>query len=159
MKTFQKILSEAVSQKLKNELKGMGPLRAKEVGITTDDFVNIVYDGDIVQYVAKNTPFLLNLTIYGRSLNEKKYIFKYHGDSSSVLNGTVLEYFPSNPPIKPQSEGWVHHNKWTFLKDYMTKWQFMDFMNEYYDLNMQELRLEPLPSLESNLQTIYGTGD
>lgn len=139
MKSFQKILSEAVSQKLKNELKGMGPLRAKEIGITTNDFVSLVYDGDIAQYVAKHTPFLLNLTVDGRDEGEKKYVLKYQDNRDSVLNGVVMEYFPSNPPMKPKSEGWVHHTKWTFLKDYMTKWQFMDFINGYYDLNMQEL--------------------
>ena len=77
VKSFQKILSEAVSQKLKNELKGMGPLRAKEIGITTNDFVSLVYDGDIAQYVAKHTPFLLNLTVDGRDEGEKKYVLKY----------------------------------------------------------------------------------
>lgn len=139
MKTFQKILSEAVSQKLKNELKGMGPLRAKEVGINTDDFVNIVYDGDIVEYVAKNTPFLLNLTVHGREEGEKKYVLKYQDNRDSILNGVVIEYFPKAPPRQPESNAYIHIDKWTFLKDYMTKWQLIDFLNQYYDLNIGEL--------------------
>ena len=141
MKTFQNILSEAVSQKLKNEIKSMGPLQAKEMGITTDDYVDIVYDGNLVEYVSEYLNPLLNLTISGREENGKKYIIKaqYRGDSDSPLSGYILTYYPKNPPRISQSEGYIFGKKWEIIQKYLTKFQFMDFMNGYYDLNMQGL--------------------
>ena len=117
----------------------MGPFRAKQIGLSTQDFVDIVYDGDIVQYVAKYTPFLLNLTVHGREEGEKKYVLKYQDNRDSILNGAVIEYSPSNPPTQPKSEAYIYLDKWTFLKDYMNKWQLIDFLNHYYDLNIEEL--------------------
>ena len=139
MKSFQKILSEAVSQKLKNELKSLGPLESKELGITTDDYVNIVYDGNLVEYISEYLNPLLHLTITGREENGKKYIIKaqYRGDSDSPLSGYILTYYPKNPPKIVQSEGYVDPKKWEIIQKYLTKFQFMDFMNEYYELNMQ----------------------
>lgn len=117
----------------------MGPLKAKQIGLSTQDFVDLVYDGDIVQYVAKHTPFLLNLTVHGREEGEKKYTLKYEDNRDSILNGVVIEYFPKSPPRQPKSDAYIHLDKWTFIKDYMTKWQVIDFLNQYYDLNIEEL--------------------
>lgn len=131
------------SSNLKKELISMGPVKANEnLGISSEDFFTIVYDGDIIEYVSDYIPELLYLR--NHSVNSYDYngegplrglVFKYVRKHKTPRGNIVLPY-----ALIPQS-------KLEYLikeKKLLTEDMIVEFINEYY--NKDITRIIPIPT-------------
>lgn len=143
MKTIRKIISESLQTKLKERLIKMGPIAAKEVGIDTEDFINIVYDGEMLKYIMDFLFELVDLTFYGELEKNKKIIVMYEGtEKNSPLKGVVMEYYPKNDGHSGKSVAYIHKNKWDYISKYLTESQFINFAKDFWDLHIEKLNTE-----------------
>lgn len=135
---IRKVIREMASTNLKGALIAMGPKKAKKsLGINLEDFVSIVYDDDIVDYVSDFIPELTNLTLH----SEKSY--DYNGEGP--LAGLVFTYIKRQKTragniVEPYAN--IPKNKLEYLikeAELLTEQMFLIFLNEYYDLNMTKI--------------------
>jgi len=116
----------------------MGPKNARmSLGMDLEDFVRIVYDDDIVDYVSDFIPELTNLTLHS------KKSYDYNGEGP--LRGLVFTYIKRQKTragniVEPYAN--IPKNKLEYLiqdKQLLTEQMFLIFLNEYYDLNMTKI--------------------
>ena len=141
---IRKVIQETKMSKLKQRLKDMGSKKSKEYsGIGIEDFVNIVHDGDIVDYVLVNINELSNLTKYANGL------FMYNG--KGPFRGTVFRYVPRQKTKRlniENSYALVPSSKLSYLSSegILTEELLIEFLNEFYDLDITKI----VPERETN---------
>lgn len=141
---IRKVIQEAKLSKFKQRLKDMGPKKAKEsFSLELEDFVDIVHDGDIVDYVLNNINELTELKEYGNRL------FMYDGDGP--FRGTVFRYVPRQKTERlyiENSYALVPQSKLDYLSSegLITKELLIEFLNEFYDLYITRI----VPERETN---------
>lgn len=133
---IKRIINEAVTKKLRDTLKSVGPKEARNLtGMSIEDYVDIVYDLDAIGYVESVVPELLNLQ-KGRS----GYSYNYNGDGP--LRGTVFLYasrYRTNRGRIVEPFAIIPRMKLNYLTEYMTKDILIDFINEFYDLDVTRI--------------------
>lgn len=140
---IRRIIQETKISKFKQRLKDMGPKKAKEsLGIELEDFVDIVHDGDIVDYVLININELTDLKKYGN-------LYMYNG--KGPFRGTVFRYVPRQKTERvyiENSYALVPSSKLSYLssKGILTEELLIEFLNEFYDLDITEI----VPERETN---------
>jgi hypothetical protein len=125
---IKKILRETSNKKLKTEFLNMGVEGAKELGVSPTDYINIVFDGDVVSYVSHFLNDLLHLNIYSSGK-----LYMHNGDGP--FRGTVFEYQkykPSNEDVRRIVV--IPKPKYDYLMKFMDKETLTEFLNEYYNL-------------------------
>ena len=142
---IKNLLREMASTKLQNELTSMGPKEAQEsLGISLEDYVTIVYDNDIIDYVSDNIPELTDLTKYSNNTYDyngkgplQGLVFKYVGKYKNRRGNIVLPYaiIP-----RPKLRYLIEEEK------LLTKEMIIEFINEFYDLDVTEI----VPMRETN---------
>ena len=141
---IRRIIQETKISKFKQILKDMGPKKAKEsLGIELEDFVDILHDGDIVDYVLSNINELTDLKEYGNRL------FMYNG--KGPFRGTVFRYVPRQKTERlyiENSYALVPSSKLSYLSSegILTEELLIEFLNEFYDLDITEI----VPERETN---------
>ena len=132
------------STKLKKELISMGPEKANEnLGISSKDFVSIVYDGDIVEYVSDYIPELLNLTKHSGNS------YDYNGDGP-LLRGLVFKYVRKHKTTRGNvvlPYALIPQSKLEYLVEIsklLTEEMIVEFINEYYYKDIT--RIIPIPT-------------
>ena len=131
------------SSNLKKELISMGPAKANEnLGISLEDFVTIVYDGDIIDYVSDYVPELLYLRNHSVSSYDyngegplRGLVFKYVRKHKTTRGNLVLPY-----ALIPQSK-----LKYLIeIKKLLTEEMIVEFINEFYHKDIT--RIIPIPT-------------
>lgn len=130
---IKKILKETTKKKTSEYLKSKGPLESSNMGLDLEDFVNLAYDGDIVQYVSEYLNELLHLT-------PKK---EYETNAVVLFPIKDTEIFKEDTPIySPSKEDnllLLSSRSMQSIKEYMTTGMFVKFMNEFYNLDITKL--------------------
>ena len=122
------------STNLKNELISMGPKEAqRNLGISLKDYITIVYDNDIIDYVSNHIPELTDLTKYSNNTYDydgkgeiQGLVFRYVGKHKNKYGNIVLPYL-----IVPQY-------KLSYLmasEKLLTPKMFIEFINKFYNLD------------------------
>ena len=120
----------------------MGPARANDFGISLDDFITIVYDNDIVEYVADYVPELLDLK------NHSVTSYDYNGEGP--LRGLVFKYMRKHKTTRGNivlPYALVPQSKLEYLvkiTKLLTEDMIVEFINEYYNKNIT--RIIPIPT-------------
>lgn len=140
---IKNILREMSNTKLQKELKAMGPKGAQEsLGMTLDDYVKIVYDNNIINYVANNIPELTDL--------KKHSINSYDYNGRGPLQGLVFTYVGKHKNRKGNIVSpliMVPQSKLTYLmatEKLLTPEMLLDFINDFYYLDAT--RIAKIPS-------------
>jgi hypothetical protein len=110
--------------------------------MSLEDYVNIVYNGNIIEYVANNIPELTDLrkhSIYSYDYNGRGplqgLVFRYRG-KHTYRNGNIVLPYASIP-----------ESKITYLialEKLLTPKMLIEFINEFYDLDVT--RIAKIPS-------------
>ena len=130
---IKKILRETSNNKLKTEFLNMGVQDAKQLGVSPTDYINIVFDGDVVSYVSHFLNDLLHLNIYSSG---KLYMH----DGDGPFQGTVFEYQkykPFNEDIRRIVV--IPKKKYDYIMKFMNEETLTEFLNEYYDLYFDKI--------------------
>jgi hypothetical protein len=125
------LITESQHKKLKYEFLDMGIEGAKRLGVT--DYVNIVFDGDVISYVSHFLNDLLHLNIYSSG---KLYMH----DGDGPFQGTVFEYQkykPFNEDIRRIVV--IPKTKYDYIMKFMNEETLTEFLNEYYDLYFDKI--------------------
>jgi hypothetical protein len=136
---IKKILRETSNNKLKTEFLNMGVEGAKQLGVSPTDYINIVFDGDVISHVSHFLNPLLHLDKSGRW-------YMYNGDGP--LQGGVFEYVVSPGVFKkigndyiynPSNKDiirtvWIYQKKYDYIMKFMDEGSLTRFLNEYYNL-------------------------
>lgn len=136
--TIRRILKEAAKNNLKDILKKVGLLKARDLGIDSDLFLQILFDGKLIDYVKSVVPEMTQLTSYNLSRVSKT--FEYEGSSPTFKKllkkgqTTVFTVGP-NENIGMNAEIYLH------LEKYMTPKMIIDFIKEYYEIGEGNFRL------------------
>lgn len=140
---IRKILKEMASTNLRKELISMGPEKAKEnLGISLEDFVRLVYDYDIVEYVSDFIPELLYLK------NHSVTSYDYNGEGP--LRGLVFKYMRKHKNLRGKivlPYALIPQSKLNYLieeKELLTEEMIVEFINEYYHKDIT--RIIPIPT-------------
>jgi len=139
---IKNILREMASTNLKNELISMGPKEAqRNLGISLQDYLTIVYDNDIIDYVSNHIPQLTDLTKYRDNTYDyngngpiQGLVFKYMGKRKNSEGKIVLPY-----AIVPQY-------KLSYLmasEKLLTPKMFIEFINKFYNLDATRIAKMP----------------
>ena len=134
--TIRKVLKEISNQKLKKEFLDMGVEGAKKMGVSPTEYIDIVFDGDIVSYVSHFLNDLLHLDIYSSG---KLYMFNGEGP----FQGTVFEYKvykPINKGVRKVVS--IPKKKYDHIMKFMDKEALSDFINEYYKIDFNRIVVE-----------------
>lgn len=141
---IRKILKEMASSNLRKELISMGPTNAKEsLGIPLEDFVSIVYDGDIIEYVSDYIPELLYLTKHSGNS------YDYNGDGP-LLRGLVFKYVRKHKTTRGNvvlPYALIPQSKLEYLIEIaklLTEEMIVEFINEFYHKDIT--RIIPIPT-------------
>ncbi len=141
--TIRRILREMASTNLRKELISRGPKKAQEsFGMSLEDYVNIVYNGNIIEYVANNIPELTDL--------KKHSIYSYDYNGRGPLQGLVFRYrgkhtYRNGNIVLPYAS--IPESKITYLialEKLLTPELLIKFINEFYDLDVT--RIAKIPS-------------
>jgi hypothetical protein len=130
---IKKILKETSSKKLKSEFLNMGVEGAKRLGVSPTDYLNIVFDGDVVSYVSHFLNPLLHLNIYSSG---KLYMH----DGDGPFQGTVFEYDvrkPFNQNVRRVLL--IPKKKYDYIMKFMNEETLTEFLNEYYELYFDKI--------------------
>ena len=135
---IRKVIQETKTSKFIQRLKDMGPKKAKDsLGLDLDDFVRIAYDDDIIQYVSE---FMYPLTRLEPSGNNA---YDYNGEGP--LSGLVFKYIGRHKTglgnIVPPT-AYIPEKKLNYLinmNGILTEKLFLEFLNEYYELNVTRI--------------------
>jgi hypothetical protein len=127
------LITESQHKKLKYEFLDMGIEGAKRLGVTPTDYLNIVFNGDVVSYVSYSLNDLLHLNIYSSG---KLYMH----DGDGPFRGTVFEY----QKYKPFNEDirrivLIPKTKYDYIMKFMNEETLTEFLNEYYDLYFDKI--------------------
>ena len=138
---IRNILREMASTNLKTALIAMGPKKANEsLKISLEDYVTIVYDNDIIDYVSDHIPELTDLTKYSNNT------YDYNG--KGPLQGLVFKYVGKYKTkmgniISPHAV--IPRSKLLHL-ELLTQEMLIEFINEFYELNVTRI----VPMKETN---------
>ena len=139
---IKNILREMASTNLRKELISMGPKEAQEsLGMTLDDYVKIVYDNNIINYVANNIPELTDL--------KKHSINSYDYNGRGPLQGLVFTYVGKHKNRKGNIISplvMVPQTKLTYLialEKLLTPKMLIDFINDFYYLDATRIAKIP----------------
>lgn len=141
--TIRRIIREMASTNLRKELISRGPKKAQEsFGMSLEDYVNIVYDGNIIEYVANNIPELTDL--------RKHSINSYDYNGRGPLQGLVFTYAGKHKNrkgdiVSPYVS--IPVSKITYLiasEKLLTPEMFIEFINDFYYLDAK--RIVKIPS-------------
>ena len=131
---IKNILREMANTNLRKELISMGPKEAQEsLGMTLEDYVKIVYDNNIINYVANNIPELTDL--------KKHSINSYDYNGRGPLQGLVFTYVGKHKNRKGNIISpyvMVPQAKLTYLmalEKLLTPKMLIDFINDFYYLD------------------------
>jgi hypothetical protein len=127
------LITESQHKKLKYEFLDMGIEGAKRLGVTPTDYLNIVFNGDVVSYVSYSLNDLLHLNIYSSG---KLYMH----DGDGPFRGTVFEYDvrkPFNEDIRRIVL--IPKTKYDYIMKFMNEETLTEFLNEYYDLYFDKI--------------------
>jgi hypothetical protein len=127
------LITESQHKKLKYEFLDMGIEGAKRLGVTPTDYLNIVFNGDVVSYVSYSLNDLLHLNIYSSG---KLYMH----DGDGPFQGTVFEYQkykPFNEDIRRIVV--IPKKKYDYIMKFMNEETLTEFLNEYYDLYFDKI--------------------
>jgi hypothetical protein len=127
------LITESQHKKLKYEFLDMGIEGAKRLGVTPTDYLNIVFNGDVVSYVSYSLNDLLHLNIYSSG---KLYMH----DGDGPFRGTVFEYQkykPFNEDIRRIVV--IPKKKYDYIMKFMNEETLTEFLNEYYDLYFDKI--------------------
>lgn len=108
----------------------------KKIGVSPTEYIDIIFDNDIVSYVSHFLNDLLHLDIYSSGK-----LFMYNGDGP--FRGTVFEckaYKPHNKGIQRVVS--VPKKKYDYIMKFMDEENLIEFLNEYYDLYFDKLVVE-----------------
>jgi hypothetical protein len=134
MKTLiKKILRETSNkkEKLKSELLNIGVQDAKRFGVTPTDYINIVFDGDVVSYVSHFLNPLLHLDKSGR-------LYMYNG--YGPFQGTVFEYHVRKLFYQNVRRVlFIPKKKYDYIMKFMDEETLTEFLNEYYELYFDKI--------------------
>lgn len=126
------------SAKLQNELISMGPKEAqKNLGISLKDYITIVYDNDIIDYVSDHIPELTDLTKYSNNT--------YDYDGKGEIQGLVFRYVGKYKNERKNNEiayAIIPRPKLSYLieeEKLLTKEMIIEFINEFYGLDIVEI--------------------
>ena len=131
------------STNLRNELIAMGRKQAQEsLGISLEDYVTIIYDNDLIQYVSDYIPELTDLTRY-QDIAYSDSTYDYNGDGP--LQGLVFKYVGKHKNrrgniVLPYAI--IPRPKLRYLieeEKLLTKEMIIEFINEFYDLDVTEI--------------------
>lgn len=127
------LITESQHNKLKYEFLDMGVEKAKRLGVTPTDYINIVFDGDVVSYVSHFLNDLLNLDIYSSG---RTYMFNGNGP----FQGTVFEYQTYKPLNKDVRRILlIPKTKYDYIMKFMDEESLSEFLNEYYELYFDKI--------------------
>ena len=139
---IKNLLREMANTNLRKELISMGPKEAQEgLGISLEDYISIVYDNDIIDYVSNHIPELTDLKRH--STNSYDYngkgplqglVFRYRGKHTYNNGNVVLPYASIPQP------------KLTYLialEKLLTPDLLIEFINEFYNLNVTRIAKIP----------------
>lgn len=133
---IKKILRETSNKKLKSEFLNMGVEGAKRLGVSPTDYLNIVFDGDVVSYVSHSLNDLLHLNIYSSG---KLYMH----DGDGPFRGTVFVYDVHKPFNKNVRRIlFIPKTKYDYIMKFMNEETLTEFLNEYYDLYFDKIVVE-----------------
>jgi len=139
---IKNLLREMASTNLRKELISMGPKDAQEsLGMTLDDYVKIVYDNNIINYVANNIPELTDL--------KKHSINSYDYNGRGPLQGLVFTYVGKHKNRKGNIISplvMVPQTKLTYLmalEKLLTPKMLIDFINDFYYLDATRIAKIP----------------
>ena len=139
---IKNLLREMASTNLRKELISMGPKEAQEsLGITLEDYVKIVYDNNIINYVANNIHELTDLT--------KHSINSYDYNGRGPLQGLVFTYVGKHKNRKGNIISpyvMVPQAKLTYLmalEKLLTPKMLIDFINDFYYLDATRIAKIP----------------
>jgi len=135
---IRRVIREMASTNLRNELIAMGRKQAEEsLGISLKDYLTIVYDNDIIEYVSDYVPELTDLTRYSN------YTYDYNGDGP--LQGFVFRYVGKYKNERKNNEiayAIIPRPKLRYLieeEKLLTKEMIIEFINEFYGLDIVEI--------------------
>lgn len=127
------------STNLRKELISIGPKEAQEsLGISLEDYITIVYDNDIIDYVSNHIPELTDLTGY-QDMGYNDRVYDYNGNGP--LQGLVFKYVWKHKNRKGNiilPYLMVPQTKLTYLmslEKLLTPEMFIEFINEFYDFD------------------------
>jgi len=142
----KKILKEERSKRLKSELLRIGVFQAKRMGLSIEDFINIVFDGNLKNYIEHYMDPILNLKkqTYRTSFLYRGRRWGTETQLSRLFDGVVFEYVP----LHENSNGrkiYPHINipeiKWNFIKIFLEQQTLLTFLNDYYDLDAIKINI------------------
>ena len=131
------------STNLRKELISIGPKEAQEsLGISLEDYITIVYDNDIIDYVSNHIPELTDLTRY-QDIAYSDSVYDYNGDGP--LQGLVFKYVGKHKNRKGDTilpYAIIPQPKLTYLmalERLLTPDMLIEFINEFYELNVTRI--------------------
>ena len=141
---IRKVIREMASTNLRNALIAMGRKQAqKNLGISLEDYVTIIYDNDLIEYVSDYIPELLNLTKHSGNS------YDYNGDGP-LLRGLVFKYVRKHKTTRGNvvlPYALIPQSKLEYLVEIsklLTEEMIVEFINEYYHKDIT--RIIPIPT-------------
>ena len=130
------LITKSQHNKLKQEFLNIGVEGAKQLGVFSSDYINIVFNGDVVSYVSHFLNDLLHLNIYSSG---KLYMH----DGDGPFRGTVFEYQKYKPLNKDIRRILViPKTKYDYIMKFMNEETLTEFLNEYYDLYFDKIVIQ-----------------